>query len=325
VDRYRDRARLTADRTPTNQRNNNPHQVGIPVQAPALEQIRALAAVPLQHAPQPDGHQRGIAIDEAGGAAQQLEVVRKVVLAVVRQVLIDGAREEQDDDDGGGDPHGAVQVRVALEHVEEVGSRVDGRRAAAQDLGCVDVEGLRVEGQRPQEVLAPAVAGRCRRPRQEGRVGVGAVWLDLGAAGVGLRVKVCGYLLEGGKAGNGGWGAYSTCGTRGPLGGRCGLGRPVRGRVGCWVAHGIAGSRAIAYLLVDVDDNIVAAVRHAGRVWAWAWLYWRGCVCWSSVSSCGQIALDVARRPIHSEQASLLIGCPPARQLHRPWLDMSSA
>jgi hypothetical protein len=57
-------------------------------------------------------------------------------------------------------------------------------------------------------------------------------------------------------------GTYSTCGTRGLLAGRCGLGRPVRGGVGCLFAQRVVGSWAVAYLLVDVDDNIVAAVRH---------------------------------------------------------------
>jgi hypothetical protein len=178
---------LTANRTPTDQRNNNPHQVGIPVQTSALEQIRALAPVPLQHAPQPNGHERGISVDEPRGAAQQLEVIGKVLLALVREILVDGAREEQDDDDGRGDPHGPVEVRVALEHIEEVGARVDGRCAPAQHLGRLDVEGLRIEGECPQEVLAPAAAGRRCWPWQERRVVVG---LDFGAAGGRLRVKV---------------------------------------------------------------------------------------------------------------------------------------
>jgi hypothetical protein len=184
-----ERARLTANRTPAHQRHDNPHQIGIAIQAATLKQVRALAAIPLQHTPQPDGHQRRIPVYEAGGATQQLEVVRKVFLALMRQVLIDGARKEQDNDNRGRDPHGAVQVRVSFENVEEVGPRVDGRCAPAQHLGCVDVESLRVEGQRPQEVLAAAVVRRCGRPRQEGRVGVVVVGLDLCAARVGLRVE----------------------------------------------------------------------------------------------------------------------------------------
>jgi hypothetical protein len=46
-------------------------------------------------------------------------------------------------------------------------------------------------------------------------------------------------------------------------------------------AQRVVGSWAVAYLLVDVDDNIVAAVRH-------------GVMLELSVSSYGQIALDVA-------------------------------
>ncbi len=79
----------------------------------------------------------------------------------LRQVLINRAREEQDDDDGRSDPYGAVEVGVAFEHVEEVLARVNGCCAAAQDFVCVDVEGLCVEGEGPQEVLASAARGGC--------------------------------------------------------------------------------------------------------------------------------------------------------------------
>lgn len=33
--------------------------------------------------------------------------------------MADGSGEEEDEDDGGGDPEGAVEIRVAVENVEE--------------------------------------------------------------------------------------------------------------------------------------------------------------------------------------------------------------
>tara|TARA_R110002003_G_scaffold42_3_gene3083 strand:+ start:13461 stop:13625 length:165 start_codon:yes stop_codon:yes gene_type:complete len=53
--------------------------------------------------------------------------------------------------------------------------------AAAQDFVGVDVEGLRVEGERPEEVFARVCGGGCWAG-QEGAV----VGLDFGGARVGL-------------------------------------------------------------------------------------------------------------------------------------------
>jgi hypothetical protein len=57
--------------------------------------------------------------------------------------------------------------------------------AAAQDFVGVDVEGLRVEGECPEEVFT-GVGARGRRAGEEGRV----VGLDFGGARVGLGVEV---------------------------------------------------------------------------------------------------------------------------------------
>lgn len=111
-------------RTPTNQRNRYPRDIRIPIQRPALEQIRAFRATPLQHSPQTQWQQKRIAIHQARGAGQQCKVVVKMRLADRGEVCGDSAGEEEDDDDGGRDPEGPVEVRVAVEDVEEVGAWV---------------------------------------------------------------------------------------------------------------------------------------------------------------------------------------------------------
>jgi hypothetical protein len=62
-------------------------------------------------------------------------------------------------------------------------ARVDGGGAAAEDFGCVDVEGLRVEGEGPEVVFSGG--GGVGWGGEEG----GAVWLNL-VARVGLVVEI---------------------------------------------------------------------------------------------------------------------------------------
>lgn len=81
--------------------------------------------------------------------AEELEVIHERLLARRGEVLAYGAPQEQDEDHGGGYPERAVEVRVTLEHVEEVGAREQRRPAPLQDGGRVDVEELRVEGHGP--------------------------------------------------------------------------------------------------------------------------------------------------------------------------------
>lgn len=76
-----------------------------------------------------------------------------MLLARAREVLTNSSCEEEDDDDGGRDPKRPVEVRVALEDVEEVLARVQRGAAARQDLRGVDVEELLVEGDAPEEAL----------------------------------------------------------------------------------------------------------------------------------------------------------------------------
>lgn len=80
-----------------------------------------------------------------------------MLLARARQVRTDGAGHEQNHDHGGSDPERAVQVRVAVQDVEEVGARVQGVLAPAQHFGRVDVEELRVEGEGPEVAFGGAV------------------------------------------------------------------------------------------------------------------------------------------------------------------------
>jgi hypothetical protein len=157
---------LTAHGTPANQRNNNPHQIRIPVQTRTLEQVRTLTPVPLEHGPKPHRHRSRISIHQPSRPAQQLEIIFEFPHALLRKVLINRACQEQDDNDGRRDPHGAVEIRVPLEDVEEVCARINGRCTAAEDFVCVDIKGLRVEGERPEVVFARCGRG-CRGAGEE--------------------------------------------------------------------------------------------------------------------------------------------------------------
>lgn len=107
-----------------------------------------------------------------------------MLLALLRQILIYRAGEEEDDNDGCGDPHGAIQIRVSLEDIEEIGARINGCSAPAQHLCRVDIKGLCVKVEGPEIMFSSAAAtaavagcGRARQERGRGRVG-----LDLGCA-----------------------------------------------------------------------------------------------------------------------------------------------
>lgn len=111
---------------------------------------------------------KGVCIASSHGrvrTAEQREVVGKPSLIGVSQILADGAAEEQDQDHRCRDPEGSVEVRVALEHVEEVGAGEERGPAAGQDGRCVDVEELGVEGDGPEEALRRALGG-CRGRRE---------------------------------------------------------------------------------------------------------------------------------------------------------------
>ena len=63
---------------------------------------------------------------ESEPTAQQLEVVRKVLLSLAVQILADRPCEEEDHDDGRRNPKGPVEIWVSVENVKEVGPRIDG-------------------------------------------------------------------------------------------------------------------------------------------------------------------------------------------------------
>lgn len=141
---------LTSQRTPTDKRHEYPDQIRVSVQCPALHQIRALAATPFQHAPECQRHKYRVSIDQSCSSRKQSEVIGKVSLALICQVLTYCACEEQDHDHGRCDPKGTVQVWVAFEHIEEVRSRVKRVTTSIED-GCgVDIEELLVELDRPE-------------------------------------------------------------------------------------------------------------------------------------------------------------------------------
>lgn len=104
-----------------------------------------------------------------------------MLLARAGQVLADGAGEEEDDDDGRRDPERSVQVRVALEDVEEVLPRVQRCAAAREDLVRVYVEELLVELYAPEEALRGARLVAWAGAQEGSRVG-----LHFGGAGGGV-------------------------------------------------------------------------------------------------------------------------------------------
>ena len=76
-----------------------------------------------------------------------------MLLARAGKILADRARQKEDDNDGGRDPERPVEVRVALEDVEEVLARVEGCAAASEDLVGIDIEELVVEGYAPEKTF----------------------------------------------------------------------------------------------------------------------------------------------------------------------------
>ena len=76
------------------------------------------------------------------------------------EVSVNIPREKQHENNRGRDPERAVQVGVAIKHVQEVRARVQRGAAAAQDFVGVDVEELRVEAEGPEEALGGERAGR---------------------------------------------------------------------------------------------------------------------------------------------------------------------
>ncbi len=78
---------------------------------------------------------------------------------VTGQVLADGPRQEEDEDDGRGDPEGAIEIRVAVQDVEEGATGHEGGETAVEDVGGIDGEELGVEGEGPEVAFRGAGGG----------------------------------------------------------------------------------------------------------------------------------------------------------------------
>ena len=98
-------------------------------------------------------------------------------------IFRDGACEEEDEDDGRGDPKRAVEIGVAIEDIKEVGARVEGDAATAQNFRSVDVKVLGIEGQTPKVAFGGERGGR-------GREGIGCVRRNLWGTRVVLECLV---------------------------------------------------------------------------------------------------------------------------------------
>ena len=144
-----------------------------------------------------------------------------MLFTLMCKVLVNRACQEKYDNDCCGDPNRAVEIRVPFKHIEEVGARVDCCDTSAQTLSSIDIEGLRVEGERPEEVFARAGGGGGCGLREEGR----RFRMGFCAAARGWVFKIC--LSEFMEIVRRGIRAYWSCEIRGLLGDRCGLGRPV--------------------------------------------------------------------------------------------------
>lgn len=141
---------------------------------------------------------------------------------LMRKVLVNRACQEEYDNNCCGDPNGTVEVRVPFKHIEEIGARVDCCNASTQNFSSVDIEGLCIERESPEEVFARAGGGGgcgLREERRRFRMGFCAT-----ARGWGF--KIC-FFFEFMDIAWRGIRAYWSCGIRGPLGDRCGLSRPV--------------------------------------------------------------------------------------------------
>lgn len=172
----------TSDVRPRHQSHGYPDQIRIAVDSPALQQIRTLTPEPLEHTPKRQRDEHSVPIYQPRRTAQQLEIVLKRLLVVLRKILTDRARQEEDYHHRRRNPERPVEVGVTLEYIEEVLARVERGAASGEDLLGVDVEELLVEGDAPEEALRGgglAAAGAGGQER-------GVVWLDLCGAGGGV-------------------------------------------------------------------------------------------------------------------------------------------
>ena len=86
-----------------------------------------------------------------------------MTLPLVGKVLANCPGQEQDEDNGGSDPEWTVEIGVAVQDVEEIGTWVESCTAPAQNFCGVDIEELGIEGETPKESFgAKSVVVRLR-------------------------------------------------------------------------------------------------------------------------------------------------------------------
>lgn len=103
-----------SQRTPANQRNGNPNQIRVSIQSPALNKVSRGATEPAQRTPQRNRQDTRVPIDQPSGTGQQLKVILKVLVVIVRQPLRDSTRQKQNHYHRRRDPDRSVQVCVTL-------------------------------------------------------------------------------------------------------------------------------------------------------------------------------------------------------------------
>ena len=142
-----------------------------------------------------EGQQKGL------HTTQQPEIITETIRALprIRKILAHSPAHKENEHNRRSDPERAVQVRVPIEHIEEVGARVQCRAAAAQHRGSIDIKELRVEAE-GEEVLGRGGRGSGRGEasgglsavvgRSEGGVVEGEVFLEVCVAEVALRDEV---------------------------------------------------------------------------------------------------------------------------------------
>lgn len=101
-------------------------------------------------------------------------------MSLLRQILTYRSCQEQYHDHSRGYPERAIEVRVPVQHVEEPCAREDGGLASSQDFVGVDVEELRVEGERPEVPLRGAGAAAVVGAGEEGVLSGGLCWRGVG-------------------------------------------------------------------------------------------------------------------------------------------------
>lgn len=141
---------------PYNAQHSKTFAASLPDHRSAAHKAKGTTAMPvsfLQRLKYRVSSRTGVPIYQPQRSAQQLEVVAKVPLTSRRQPVAYASREEENNHHGRRDPERTIQIWIAVEDVEKVCTREERGGAPAQDLGRIDVEELRVEGDAPEVAL----------------------------------------------------------------------------------------------------------------------------------------------------------------------------